>query len=158
MQTAVVETLVTLQVPGLQRVQNSGLPTEVLCLLNMVMPEELLEDEDYEEILEDIREECCKYGTVHSIEIPRPVDGVEVPGCGKVSHYSWREERGASRVGNRLKTNAFRDEILENGIFCRIFSKLFSNDSFCDHICQAPKVTAVISFFFFAIWEPTFIK
>lgn len=93
MQTAVVETLVTLQVPGLQRVQNSGLPTEVLCLLNMVMPEELLEDEDYEEILEDIREECCKYGTVCSIEIPRPVDGVEVPGCGKVSHYSWREER-----------------------------------------------------------------
>lgn len=85
MQTAVVETPVTLQVPGLQRVQNSGLPTEVLCLLNMVMPEELLDDEDYEEILEDIREECCKYGTVRSIEIPRPVDGVEVPGCGKVS-------------------------------------------------------------------------
>ncbi|KAI2644682.1 Splicing factor U2AF 65 kDa subunit [Labeo rohita] len=82
--TAVVETPVTLQVPGLQRVQNSGLPTEVLCLLNMVMPEELLDDEDYEEILEDIREECCKYGTVRSIEIPRPVDGVEVPGCGKI--------------------------------------------------------------------------
>ncbi|XP_077086836.1 splicing factor U2AF 65 kDa subunit-like [Siphateles boraxobius] len=82
--TAVVETPVTLQVPGLQRVQNSGRPTEVLCLLNMVMPEELLDDEDYEEILEDIREECCKYGTVRSIEIPRPVDGVEVPGCGKI--------------------------------------------------------------------------
>ncbi|XP_058625113.1 splicing factor U2AF 65 kDa subunit-like isoform X1 [Onychostoma macrolepis] len=82
--TAVVETPVTLQIPGLQRVQNSGLPTEVLCLLNMVMPEELLDDEDYEEILEDIREECCKYGTVRSIEIPRPVDGVEVPGCGKI--------------------------------------------------------------------------
>ncbi|ROL54751.1 Splicing factor U2AF 65 kDa subunit [Anabarilius grahami] len=82
--TAVVETPVTLQVPGLQRVQNSGLPTVVLCLLNMVMPEELLDDEDYEEILEDIREECCKYGTVRSIEIPRPVDGVEVPGCGKI--------------------------------------------------------------------------
>lgn len=93
MQTAVVETPVMLQVPGLQRVQNSGLPTEVLCLLNMVMLEELLDDEDYEEILEDIRKECSKYGTVRSIEIPRPVDGVDVPGCGKVSHYSWREER-----------------------------------------------------------------
>lgn len=43
-----------------------------------------MEDEDYEEILEDIREECSKYGAVRSIEIPRPVDGVEVPGCGKV--------------------------------------------------------------------------
>lgn len=77
-----------LQVPGLQRLQNSGMPTEVLCLLNMVMPEELVDDEDYEEILEDIREECCKYGSVRSIEIPRPVDGVEVPGCGKVSPLS----------------------------------------------------------------------
>ncbi|KAL6477119.1 hypothetical protein MHYP_G00156180 [Metynnis hypsauchen] len=82
--TAIIETPVTLQVPGLQRLQNSGLPTEVLCLLNMVMPEELLDDEDYEEILEDIREECCKYGSVRSIEIPRPIDGVEVPGCGKI--------------------------------------------------------------------------
>ncbi|XP_074511921.1 splicing factor U2AF 65 kDa subunit-like isoform X2 [Sebastes fasciatus] len=83
-QTSIIETPVTLQVPGLQRLQNSALPTEVLCLLNMVMPEELVDDEDYEEILEDIREECCKYGSVRSIEIPRPVDGVEVPGCGKI--------------------------------------------------------------------------
>ncbi|KAG7459359.1 hypothetical protein MATL_G00209880 [Megalops atlanticus] len=45
---------------------------------------QLVDDEDYEEILEDIREECCKYGNVRSIEIPRPVDGVEVPGCGKI--------------------------------------------------------------------------
>lgn len=80
-----METPVTLQVPGLQRLHNSGLPTEVLCLLNMVVPEELVDDEDYEEILEDVREECCKYGGVRSIEIPRPVDGVEVPGCGKVT-------------------------------------------------------------------------
>nr|XP_040046939.1 splicing factor U2AF 65 kDa subunit-like [Gasterosteus aculeatus aculeatus] len=82
--TAIVEAPVTLQVPGLQRLQNSGMPTEVLCLLNMVMAEELVDDEDYEEILEDVREECCKYGSVRSIEIPRPVDGLEVPGCGKI--------------------------------------------------------------------------
>ncbi|XP_029293980.1 splicing factor U2AF 65 kDa subunit-like isoform X4 [Cottoperca gobio] len=82
--TSIIETPVMLQVPGLRRLQNSGVPTEVLCLLNMVMPEELVDDEDYEEILEDVREECRKYGSVRSIEIPRPVDGVEVPGCGKI--------------------------------------------------------------------------
>ncbi|CAL8302640.1 unnamed protein product [Merluccius merluccius] len=82
--TSMAEAPVTLQVPGLQGVRNSAVPTEVLCLLNMVMPEELVEDEDYEEILEDIREECCKYGSVRSVEIPRPVDGVEVAGCGKI--------------------------------------------------------------------------
>lgn len=36
------------------------------------------------DILEDIREECTKYGTVKSVEIPRPIEGVDVPGCGKV--------------------------------------------------------------------------
>jgi len=44
----------------------------------------LNDDEEYEDILEDIREECAKYGPVKSLEIPRPIDGVEVPGLGKV--------------------------------------------------------------------------
>lgn len=80
----------TLQVPGLNSsvTQMGGLPTEVLCLMNMVAPEELLDDEEYEEIVEDVREECGKYGQVKSIEIPRPVDGLEVPGTGKVSSRS----------------------------------------------------------------------
>ena len=79
---------VSIQVPGLQIHQMTtaiGNPTEILCLMNMVTPDELVDDEDYEEILEDIREECLKYGRVRTIEIPRPIDGVEVPGLGKVS-------------------------------------------------------------------------
>ncbi|KAB0338025.1 hypothetical protein FD755_025382 [Muntiacus reevesi] len=80
------QTPVTLQVPGLMssQVQMGGQPTEVLCLMNMVLPAELLDDEEYEEIVEDVRDECGKYGRVQSLEIPRPVDGVEVPGCGKI--------------------------------------------------------------------------
>lgn len=50
-----------------------------------VTPDELKDEEEYEDILEDIKEECNKYGVVRSIEIPRPIDGVEVPGCGKVN-------------------------------------------------------------------------
>ena len=80
---------VAIQVPGMQGasapgMQPAGQQTEVLCLLNMVQPEELADEEEYEDILEDIREECGKFGVVRSIEIPRPVPGVEVPGCGKV--------------------------------------------------------------------------
>ena len=56
----------------------------------MVTPDELRDEEEYEDILEDIREECNKYGIVRSLEIPRPIEGVEVPGCGKVCHIcSW---------------------------------------------------------------------
>merc|ERR1712038_1682785 len=78
---------VNIQIPGMQNAgmgPGGGQPTEVLCLLNMVQPEELADEEEYEDILEDIREECGKFGVVRSIEIPRPVPGVEVPGCGKV--------------------------------------------------------------------------
>lgn len=40
-------------------------------------------------IMEDVREECSKYGTVKSVEIPRPVEGIEVPGVGKVVFASY---------------------------------------------------------------------
>ena len=36
------------------------------------------------EIYEDVRTECSKYGKVVSLEIPRPVEDFEPPGCGKV--------------------------------------------------------------------------
>ncbi|XP_018322996.1 splicing factor U2AF 50 kDa subunit isoform X1 [Agrilus planipennis] len=75
---------VQIQVPGLSLVGASGPATEVLCLLNMVTPDELKDEEEYEDILEDIKEECNKHGVVRSIEIPRPIEGVDVPGCGKV--------------------------------------------------------------------------
>ncbi|XP_063223610.1 splicing factor U2AF 50 kDa subunit isoform X6 [Bacillus rossius redtenbacheri] len=75
---------VQLQVPGMTMVGAAGPATEVLCLLNMVTPDELRDEEEYEDILEDIKEECNKYGVVRSVEIPRPIEGVDVPGCGKV--------------------------------------------------------------------------
>ncbi|XP_056335196.1 U2 small nuclear RNA auxiliary factor 2b isoform X1 [Danio aesculapii] len=85
--TSINETPVTLQVPGLTSnpmIQMGGIPTEVLCLMNMVAPEELIDDEEYEEIVEDVKDECSKYGQVKSIEIPRPVDGLDIPGTGKI--------------------------------------------------------------------------
>lgn len=36
------------------------------------------------DILEDVKEECFKYGVVRSIEISRFIKGVDVLGCGKV--------------------------------------------------------------------------
>ena len=39
---------VQLQVPGLNLNQGAGQATEVLCLMNMIMPEELEDEEEYE--------------------------------------------------------------------------------------------------------------
>lgn len=36
--------------------------TKVVCLTNAVSPDELKEDEDFEEIIDDMRQECSKFG------------------------------------------------------------------------------------------------
>ncbi|VDP17067.1 unnamed protein product [Soboliphyme baturini] len=77
--------VVQLAIPGLNIINaGPGPATEVLCLMNMVTAEELKDNDEYEDILEDIREECTKYGAVKSVEIPRPIEGLDVPGVGKV--------------------------------------------------------------------------
>jgi len=53
-------------------INDSGTPTCVVQLFNIVSPEDLSNDGDFEEILDDIREECKKYGSIVSIYIPRP--------------------------------------------------------------------------------------
>ncbi|KAG6304661.1 hypothetical protein E4U45_001302 [Claviceps purpurea] len=57
----------------------------VLQLLNMVTPEELLDNEEYEEICDDVRDECSKYGTILEVKIPRPIGGSrQSAGVGKI--------------------------------------------------------------------------
>lgn len=36
--------------------------TKVVCLTHAVSSDELKDDEDYEEILDDMRQECSKFG------------------------------------------------------------------------------------------------
>ena len=69
--------------PGLP-VAAPAQPTPVLVLYNMVTVQELSSDEDYEDILQDIRDECARHGTVATVLIPRPAAGKTVPGLGKV--------------------------------------------------------------------------
>ncbi|XP_061339469.1 splicing factor U2af large subunit A-like isoform X2 [Gastrolobium bilobum] len=63
--------------------------TKVVCLTHAVSADELKDDEDYEEILDDMRQECSKFGTLVNVVIPRsqPVpqpDGEQSAGVGKV--------------------------------------------------------------------------
>lgn len=80
------------QMPGmlmsLPQIPSAGggpvMPTRVLTLHNMITEQDLIEDEDYEDIRDDIKGECTKYGPVISLQIPRPVPDVTVPGLGKI--------------------------------------------------------------------------
>jgi splicing factor U2AF subunit len=42
-----------------------ALPTKVVCLTQVVTADELRDDEEYEDIVEDMREEGRKYGILH---------------------------------------------------------------------------------------------
>ncbi|KAM4548068.1 serine/threonine-protein kinase Kist [Odontesthes bonariensis] len=55
------------------------LPSPVLRLLNLIDDNHLHNEEEYEDILEDMKEECQKYGSVVSLLIPK-----ENPGKGQV--------------------------------------------------------------------------
>lgn len=107
---------VQIQVPGLSLVGSSGPPTEVLCLLNMVTPDELKDEEEYEDILEDIKEECNKYGVVRSIEIPRPIENVDVPGCGKV-FVEFNSVIDCQKAQQALTGRKFSDRVVVTSYF-----------------------------------------
>jgi splicing factor U2AF subunit len=60
-------------------------PSRVIKLKNLVNVAELLDNSYYEEVFEDIQEQCKKYGRILAIEIPRPnINGSHIPGLGFV--------------------------------------------------------------------------
>ncbi|XP_074591495.1 splicing factor U2af large subunit A-like [Curcuma longa] len=61
------------------------LPTKVICLTEVVSVDELRDDAEYKEIVEDMREESEKFGSLINLVIPRPSQtGEVIPGVGKV--------------------------------------------------------------------------
>ena len=47
-------------------------PSRVVMFINAVSPEDLVDNSDYDEIIDDFRQKCSIYGTVLNVEIPRP--------------------------------------------------------------------------------------
>jgi len=86
---------------GLTAVPTQG-ETKCLCLLQMVTEEDLQDENEYNEILADIREECGNYGAVRDIVIPKPGD----PACGKV-FVAFNEIDGARKAKSALEGRQF---------------------------------------------------
>ncbi|KAG6879240.1 hypothetical protein C0992_004233 [Termitomyces sp. T32_za158] len=51
---------------------NAG-EARILLLLNMVTSDDLVDDLEYGDLYEDVKEECSKFGEVEDLRIPRPV-------------------------------------------------------------------------------------
>lgn len=59
-------------VSKVQRLGARVVPSKMLYLKNLVNPEEIVNDQEYQDVCVDIRLEAEKFGTVISIEVPRP--------------------------------------------------------------------------------------
>ncbi|KAI8553235.1 hypothetical protein RHMOL_Rhmol05G0000400 [Rhododendron molle] len=94
---------------ALQRLmlQPAALATKVLCLTQVVNVDELKDDEDYEDIIEDMRTECGKFGSLANLVIPRPnPNGEPTPGLGKV-FLEYVDVDGATKARQGLNGRKF---------------------------------------------------
>lgn len=70
-------------------------PTTVVELKQMLTPQDLIDTDEYNDILEDTRDECASFGTLKNIVIPR--DG---PGATKIFlEYMSVEDAGKAIAG-----------------------------------------------------------
>ncbi|XP_031268415.1 splicing factor U2af large subunit B isoform X1 [Pistacia vera] len=94
---------------ALQRLmlQPGAVPTKVVCLTQVVTADELKDDEEYEDILEDMRTEGGKFGALVNVVIPRPSpNGELLPGVGKV-FLEYADVDGASKARTGMNGRKF---------------------------------------------------
>lgn len=87
-------------------------PTKVICLTEVVSADELRDDEVYEEILEDMREEGGKFGSLVNVIIPRPdPTGEQTPGVGKV-FLEYADTAGSYKAKTALNGRKFGGNVV----------------------------------------------
>ncbi|KAI3466645.1 hypothetical protein Pfo_023308 [Paulownia fortunei] len=83
------------------------IPTKILCLTEVVTTDELMDDGEYEEILEDMREECRKFGELIDVVIPRPnPNAAHSEGIGKV-FLEYSDAAGCTKAKSALSGRKF---------------------------------------------------
>lgn len=108
---------VTLQIPGMVQATGAGPATQILCLMNMITPDELQDEEEYEDILEDVRDECSKLGKVVSLEIPRPRPGLtEGEGIGKI-YVEFANHIDSQKAANALAGRKFSNRVVVTSFY-----------------------------------------
>jgi splicing factor U2AF subunit len=96
----------------------------VVSLTEMLEVDELRDDVEYGEIMEDMREECGKFGRIESIVIPRPGSeggDEKVPGLGKVFvRFADLDGAAAARTalhGRKFGGNVVKADFIDEQVF-----------------------------------------
>ncbi|KAL4380014.1 hypothetical protein GQ457_02G007350 [Hibiscus cannabinus] len=103
---------------ALQRLmlQPQGVPTKVVCLTQAISEDDLRDDEEYGDIVEDMRQEGGKYGALVNVVIPRPnPNGEPLPGVGKV-FLEYSDVEGSRKAQAAMNGRRFGDNQV-NAVF-----------------------------------------
>ncbi|GAB5367422.1 hypothetical protein AAMO2058_001228700 [Amorphochlora amoebiformis] len=116
----------------------------VLVLFNMVRPGDLLEDDEYNEIRNEIGNECSKFGHLVDVVIPRPggeeddieetfseedededIEAKQAPGVGRV-FLQYNSKEDASKARSVLHGRRFADNLVKATFYSE--EKFFAKD------------------------------
>lgn len=87
-------------------------PSQVVQLLNTVYQKDLMDDQEYEDILKEINDEALKHGNVSQVHIPKPArDGSYVDGVGKV-FVKFQDITAARRFQTDFNGRKFDDRVM----------------------------------------------
>ena len=99
--------------------------TQVLRLENMVTNEELQDDEEYEDIINDVRAECSQYGAVENVVIPRMKNGFPEAAEGFI-FVSFYELNSSINAALKLYGRKFVDRTVIVSYVSMLFFNIFS--------------------------------
>lgn len=77
---------------------NKELGGRILLMLNMVVADDLIDDKEYQEILEDVRDECGSFGELEDIRVPRPAKRDKSSNVNPADAAKMDEAAGVGRV------------------------------------------------------------
>jgi hypothetical protein len=102
-----------------QQQQQSGgsSPTRVLVLSNMVTPEDLATDDDYQGLQEEVREECAKFGQLYGMQIPRYPGGSIQPSAIHKIYLEYASVQDAQAAERELAGRRFGDNVVQTSFF-----------------------------------------
>ncbi|KAE8695910.1 Splicing factor U2af large subunit B [Hibiscus syriacus] len=86
-----------------------SVPTKVMCLTQAISEDDLRDDEEYGDIVEDMKQEGGKYGALVNVVIPRPnPNGEPLPGVGKV-FLEYSDVQGSRKAQAAMNGRRFGD-------------------------------------------------
>lgn len=88
------------------------MPSRVLMLFNLVTGEEIGDRVEHEEICDNVRTECTKFGAVRDLKVPQPASGSKTnPGVGKV-YVRFEDVHDCERALTELAGRKFADRTI----------------------------------------------